>query len=161
MHGVSSPPHLLAVESHSATWLQVRINDDQDNHVFDGHHGSDIILIMIIIQQHGFRCELMLFYDHHSDQDIIIFVMVIMAMIIITCDQHHQNCRRHHHLYLYLPVCLEPTGRFASGECSQVQALLQTGQQTNLVTMMMIVMMMMRRSRVKDDDGHISKLLWH
>ena len=113
------------------------------------------------IQQHGFRCELMLFYDHHSDQDIIMFVMVIMAMIIITCDQHHQNCRRHHHLYLYLPVCLEPTGRFASGECSQVQALLQTGQQTNLVTMMMIVMMMMMRSRVKDDDGHISKLLWH
>ena len=99
----------------------------------------------------------MLFYDHHSDQDIIMFVMVIMAMIIITCDQHHRNCRRHHHLYLYLPVCLEPTGRFASGECSQVQALLQTGQQTNLVTMMMIIMMTI--IRVKDDDGHISKLL--
>ena len=59
-------------------------------------------------------------------------------MIIISFN-HHQNCHRHHHLYLYLPVCLEPTGRFASGECSQVQALLQTGQQTNLVTMMMII----------------------
>ena len=30
IHGVSSPPHLLAVESHSATWLQVQ-NDDNDD----------------------------------------------------------------------------------------------------------------------------------